>query len=96
MGLMTGGVSLVAGAIEQLQYEGDGIVSASQRDHNIVVATRNGVILGFLTGYLWAVDVPGSKPPQFAGNKAQQSPSPIRLGYNAAEGRWEVAYTTRF
>jgi len=96
MGLTTGGVSLLAGAIEQFQFEGDDIVDARQRNHNIVVATRNGLLLGFLTGYLWAVDVPGSKSPRLTTLPTASPPSPLHFAYNPAAARWEARYTTRF
>ncbi len=95
MALWTGGVSLLVGGIEQFQYEGSGWVDRHQRDHNILVATRNGAIMGFLSGYLLIVDVPGSRPPQFDGKTQRERPVVI-AGFDPESGRWRAEASLRF
>lgn len=96
MAVITGGVSLLAAALEQSSLQNDGVVNSNQKQHNTWVAVRNGVVLGFLTGALLIVDVPGSPPPAFAGGNAQPLAQPIVLRYNPAAERWEISKACRF
>ncbi len=95
MAVWTGGVSLLVGSIEQFGFEGQGWVNRRQRDHNILVATRNGAIMGFLSGYLLVVDVPGSPPPQFKPGAGREQPV-VTAGFDPATQRWQVQASVRF
>jgi len=95
MAMWTGGLSLVVGALEQFQFEGQGWVDHSQRDHNIWIATRNGLLMGFLSGYLLIVDVPGGAPPQFKGSAMPEQPV-VSAGYDPASQQWQVEASLRF
>lgn len=96
LAVITGGVSLLAAALEQSALESDGVVNSDQRQHNTWVAVRNGVLLGFLTGSLLIVDVPGTRPPALADGSSGPSSQPIILRYNPGEERWEMSKTFRF
>lgn len=95
MATWTGGISLLVGSLEQFQFEGQGWVNRRQRDHNILVATRNGLFMGFLSGYLLIVDVPGSAPPQFKGSSVREQPL-ITAGFDPASDSWKVQASLRF
>jgi len=96
MAAVTGGVSFLAAAIEQSELRNDGVVNSDQSQHNTWVAVRNGVVLGFLTGTLLIVDVPGSRPPALAGDRTEGAQQTIILSYNPERARWEVRKTLRF
>jgi len=95
MAAWTGGVSFLVGALEQLEFEGEGWVDRNQRDHNVLVATRNGVIMGFLSGYLLIVDVPGSPPPQFKAGGGGERPAVV-AGFDPATQRWRIETSVQF
>jgi Zn-dependent protease with chaperone function len=90
MAAITGGLSFLSATLEQSSLESDGVVNSSQRQHNVLIAVRNGVVLGFLTGTVLIVDVPGSPAPAFLGREGQPSHQPITLRYNLEQDRWEL------
>jgi len=96
LAVISGGASFLFATLEQSQLKSDGVVSSDQRQHNVWVAVRNGVVLGFLTGAVLIVDVPGSGPPALSSGKIHSPSEPITFRYNLESDRWEIAKSFRF